>query len=781
MKISGRKEAGLAALVLTGILLFSFYDIVFLGKTFKVTTTRPQALRTGPYGQEQNVPYIFPTRNFETAYFSEPMHRFIKGHLRRGALPFWDPHQGGGYPLFALMHLGLFFPPNWILYLFPNTVGWDIFCLLRFLMAGLLTFWFMRTLRMGRWPSFAAALVFMLSGPMVLRQHQSSTPDMLLPLILLCIERLLNTPDRKNVCLLSLAAALTILSGHAEHVFLVNGYGFCFFLFRLFTRPKTDRKKSAALYFAANGLALGVGAVALFPFLRNFLFEFWNNHDPAVGLVGAWTPVNRIAAIPNPFFFYVAPRPQTFIYDSWWGGYLGMIPLGLAFLSLFPRQKRGLNYFFAAMLFLIFSKSYGFPFINWLGYLPLFNMSIFYSHTLHLIAFSTAVLGGMGLRLILGRRSNLLTGAVYSGGLGLIFLIYLFYYPGTSSRHISPAGLVYGIAVLALFALILAVKRRRWFSPKRTALVLTALIFFELFIYIPRDRPRRFDSFPRVPYIEFLKTTPQRERAYGVFWTFFPGTSSSYGIDDLAIAQPILPKRFVRFVNHCLIENHFAKKYGAFSSLEAIPLPFFSKAQPYLDLLNVRFVIAPKDAGQIFPFVNRPGFPPPIYDREVNIYLRPRAFPRVFVVHRVVFENDAEKAFARIKEAAGALDKIAVIEGESDERILEALGSAPETDGSAASISLYTPNRVDVEAVMHNPGFLIFSDAYHPDWKVFVDGKRKRLYAADYLIRGVFLDEGSHQIRFVFFPWSFYGGAVMSVISIGVILFLLVRNGRRVT
>src|SRR3989338_4307368 len=94
-------------LILLGI---AFYDVVFLNKTFKVTTANSQALPTGAYGQEKNNPAFIPVNGTDTPVMEEPVYEFIKNNLRRGILPLWNPHQACGYPLIGMLEIGLFFP-----------------------------------------------------------------------------------------------------------------------------------------------------------------------------------------------------------------------------------------------------------------------------------------------------------------------------------------------------------------------------------------------------------------------------------------------------------------------------------------------------------------------------------------------------------------------------------------------------------------------------------------------------------------------------------------------
>ena len=117
MKSKFIKENLCITLALLLFLAISFYDVFFLGKTFKVTTCIAQALPSGPYGQENNKLAFIPVNGTDAPVLEEPIYHFLKLNFRKGILPLWNPHQACGYPLIGMIQIGMFFPLNLILYL----------------------------------------------------------------------------------------------------------------------------------------------------------------------------------------------------------------------------------------------------------------------------------------------------------------------------------------------------------------------------------------------------------------------------------------------------------------------------------------------------------------------------------------------------------------------------------------------------------------------------------------------------------------------------------------
>ena len=771
MKPSGKENFIIAGLLLL-ILAISFYDVFFLNKTFKITTASAQALHNGPFGQAHNKPKFFPVIGTDTPVLEEPLLEFIKQNFRRGIIPLWNPHQACGFPIVGMLEVGMFFPLNLIMYIFPQIFAWDLLILSRFFLAGLLTYWFMRAFGFHYIPSLASAITFMLSGPMVLLQYWTANVDILVPFLLLSLDRLIRKPKLSSVTFVALMVGLTFFAGHPEHIFLVNTYGFLFFVFRILSLKKFAELKRSFLHLCcAYILGLGLSAIVLFPFLRNLFSEFWSGHPPGVGH-SIEEQTQRFISLALPHFFQYEPVRLDWTFAGWWGGYLGTLPLALAVLSLFHRQRHGLNYFFFLMAFLIISKEYGLPFINWIGYLPVFNTCRYAIHTPHLAAFSVAIAAGMGVRTILFGSDVLRKSLPFTIILSLVVGFHFLPMSRTILKEtldlsMALAATFYASMILIVFHLIIWLKNRKMFNQKITGLLLISLIFVELFSYIHRERSYRFDSFGNVPYIEFLNNSPDKFRAYGIVGALYPNTASGFGVDDLGIFMSLLPKRFVDFSNALIKEDLFVNDLRP-PALRAIPL---SNKKYLMDLLNIKYLITPPASfmSKLIPNYNEHN-PSATYADEVLIFERPSAFPRAFIVHRAFFQTDKASTFALLKKFQPQFRYVIVINALPREEIVDQFKDTPVMDNSEAQIIKYSPNEVIVEADLKHAGFLVLSDAFHPDWKVFVNGKRSEIFQTDYLIRSVFLPAGRHQVRFAFQPFSFYLGVWVTLFSFAIIL-----------
>jgi len=82
-----------------------------------------------------------------------------------------------------------------------------------------------------------------------------------------------------------------------------------------------------------------------------------------------------------------------------------------------------------------------------------------------------------------------------------------------------------------------------------------------------------------------------------------------------------------------------------------------------------------------------------------------------------------------------------------------------------AEITSYKANKIVCSAESPYAGFLVFTDNWHPDWKVFVDGEKRKLYRANYTFRAVVLEPGKHEVVFAYISKHFNIGRVISIIA----------------
>ena len=77
--------------------------------------------------------------------------------------------------------------------------------------------------------------------------------------------------------------------------------------------------------------------------------------------------------------------------------------------------------------------------------------------------------------------------------------------------------------------------------------------------------------------------------------------------------------------------------------------------------------------------------------------------------------------------------------------------STNQTAGGVEFVS-YAPKDIVLKADAALPSVLLLNDHYDPNWKVLVDGKSEKLLRCNFLMRGVYLLPGRHNVEFKFQP-----------------------------
>ena len=76
------------------------------------------------------------------------------------------------------------------------------------------------------------------------------------------------------------------------------------------------------------------------------------------------------------------------------------------------------------------------------------------------------------------------------------------------------------------------------------------------------------------------------------------------------------------------------------------------------------------------------------------------------------------------------------------------------------------------------PGLLVLSEMNYPGWRATVDGKPAEILATNYILHGLSLPAGSHQVEMVYRPRSFYYGLTASLLTAVLVVLLFLRYRR---
>ncbi|HEY9403048.1 MAG TPA: YfhO family protein [Pyrinomonadaceae bacterium] len=171
-----------------------------------------------------------------------------------------------------------------------------------------------------------------------------------------------------------------------------------------------------------------------------------------------------------------------------------------------------------------------------------------------------------------------------------------------------------------------------------------------------------------------------------------------------------------------------------------------------------------------------------VYDEgDVLVLENKRALPRAWLVAEAE-AVDGEESLRRISGAgARPFDprRTALLEVAHAE--LPALTGGELAPGSAANVVSHEPNRLVIETRAAQATVLVLSEINYPGWEATVDGEAARVYATNYLLRGVVVPAGEHRVEMRYRAPAARNGAIISMLSLFAFGALLFYSSRKPT
>jgi hypothetical protein len=350
--------------------------------------------------------------------------------------------------------------------------------------------------------------------------------------------------------------------------------------------------------------------------------------------------------------------------------------------------------------------------------------------------------------------------------------------PGSAAEVVRMSALLQWLPLaaigLALVALRLRARRRRIPVVAFVALaaVLLSADLFRANMGFNPAIPERNAAQPATPAIEYLQSRrPSRFVGVGPGTAYQPLPSDlamTYGLYDARGYDYPVEKRFDRLWRRSVAPRVLAITQPV---EYAFATPAALRALSLLSVSNL---------------LQEPGAPPPpasglklaYSGTDADVYANDDALPRAFLVGRQRVVDGEDEALRAVTAAGFDGRSIAITERPVEGVPQGEAGVGPEPAGRARIVS-YENERVVVDAEPSRRSLLVLTDVHFPGWEVRVDGHEQPLERVDYLLRGVALDPGRHEVEFEYRPASWDAGRAVSLAGLLVLAGALVAGLRR--
>jgi hypothetical protein len=756
-----------AALLIAVILLFWHWPLLLgdqMGQSYALWNdypwkgVQPAGLDVSPRAGEGDAAVLY-----------HPVTALAHDQLASGEPPLWNPFVYAGTPLLGDMQSALAFPLTWLALVLSPEAAWGWIALLKLFTAGTGAYFLGRRLRLSWGASVLAALVFMLSAPLILwLQWPLATLYSLFPWLLLATDRLASRPNPARAAALAAVVGLSLVAGHGETALLSSSAAAIYFAAVLVAGRQGRWRRATVAWMGAHVLGAGLAAVSLLPFLEAY------SDSITVAVhgenAGARLPLKSLVTYLMPSFFGGDRSGELggldYLHTA---GYFGAAALLLAAFGLWRRRHEHRIVAVAGVGAIALMVAFGVPPVSWFTQIvpPYSNANNL--RVLYIPALAAGLLAGAGLDSLVKRRARPREALLAAAGVALVAVVLV--------GSVAVAGELEGPAEQRLesalrLALVLAAgvgcvhALGRLATNKAVALVL-AVAVLDLAYLQGRNAilPPEEAHPPEPPSLTFLERQKGPFRLAAIRPDIFapavlPGsTSVLYGLQNIGGYELPQSKRWADFSHYVMGHRGLTREL-----ILTTPPPTRS-ALAAQRMMNVRYYITAPEA----PPLDRP-LEVAYRGPDAVVYRDPGALPRAYVVSNVRRTGYDEALSTLVR---GGLDP-------RRDALVPPDAPAGSGRGPLRPARVETPDsqHVHIDVPAGRGGWLVVANAYSPQWEATVDGRPARLYPTNFAAMGLPIAAGAHSVELRLDRTSLWAGLGISAVSLLVLLLLAGPAGR---
>ncbi len=694
-------------------------------------------------------PNGYPFKNF---LITDPVRQIIPWKMlvidmfQAGNVPLWNPYETTGKPLLANFQASPWYFLNLLLFIQPFYFSWTLFIMLQPLLAGIFFSLYIRNLSLDKKAAMFGATAWIFSGFFVawLEWGNVLHTALWLPLVLLSIDKIFAIDKRKEkvmwLSLFVISLASSLFAGYLQTFFYIVLLSLGYVLWHF---SKTSGYIKNALLISGGFLLTAIITVIQWVPTLQFISLSARSIDQTSTTAEGWfIPLPHLVQFIIPDFF---GNPTTLNYWGTWNyaemvGYVGIIPLFFALLTIFFKRTRKTVFFTVLLILsLIFATDNPIARIPFTLHIP-FISSAQPTRLLFISTFALAVLAASGFDYMvkekaLKKKPLLLTFGLLSALFIGVWIVNLYNLPfflptenvATAKRNsILPTLIFFACVGIVIFYTL--VKHKVVKQVLIGALLVITVFDLLRFAWKFETNTSKDFFFPTTKTIEFLKKDTSIHRiAVADSRILAPNIATFYKIQSIEGYDPLYLLDYAKLI---AASERGKPDINPPFGFNRIITPHHIDSS-IIDLLNVKYILSLSD-------LEEKNLKKVFQEGETRIYENRESFDRVFFVEEVVFYEDQQKQIESMFDHD--LKQTAIVAGTGKNKKNLGKGNA--------TITQYSENRVVIKTQNVADGFLVFSDAYYPTWKAFIDGKETKIYKTDFALRGIFVPKGEHEIVF---------------------------------
>ncbi|MFO7619658.1 MAG: hypothetical protein R6W81_00125 [Bacteroidales bacterium] len=463
-----------------------------------------------------------------------------------------------------------------------------------------------------------------------------------------------------------------------------------------------------------------------------------------MGAIVIFLFVLGLALVKGPEKWWLLSATILSVMLAWGKNFMFLTDL---FIEYFP----GYNKFRAVTMALVIAQ-FCIPLLGFLALRDLFSGNVTKKIVLRSLKIAAGVTGGLLVIML-----------IFPGMAGSFLSTYEQQYPEWLKNALvsDRKGLLQGDAFRSLIFILLAAgtiigfifeKLRKGYAIIIIALLITADLWTAGKRYLNADRFERPSaiqrSFEPTKADSYILEDPSYHRVLNLsVSTFNDNSTTSWFHKSIGGYHGAKLQRYQELIDSVIIDELVLFRDGqTLEDLQAV-----LDKTPVLSMLNTKYVIL------------SPSYPP---------LLNPNARGNAWFAEKVVMAGNANEELSALKSFASGGE--AIVDVKFRDQITRS--EYPVSVNDTIYLVSYKPNELVYRYSAEGERLVTFSEIYYPaGWKSFIDGMETPHLRTNYVLRGMVVPAGEHEIRFSFEPESFYTGNKVSLASS--ILFILLLAG----
>lgn len=742
-----------------------------------------------------------------------PLRGFAREMIREGKFPLWNPYILCGNPLFATLQSQVLYPISVIYYVFSMAKGFVFYTVLHFVLAGIFLYILLRSWKLSRYACFIAALVYVFNGFIICSIYMNTTLSSIiwLPIIIYFFEKAVRHKSFSYTLIAGLFLGIQFLGGEPTPltytIYLLFFYG----LWMAKRDAENVRGYLRILYIFVGTCVFSFLFVAVqaLPFME-FVMTTTKLSISTFDNASKWSlQPKELLNFFVPFTFGNITRPGEAFGSQLWlaSNYMGILTIFLAILAVFNFKNKRMRFWSYVLLISIIMALGKFTPVYKIIYkiFPLVKYNRYPVKYLSLTVFCVAVLAGFGYEKLLSRdvREKILSKSLLWLNVLMGFFVVLatvywkpFFINIVKTKYsqgidqwqleklsdVFTRNLMYVYQDMIIFFagtfLVLM-----WLKNKNVRAWLFNALFVSLVLIDLANANQEISKVApidvlnsRTENIEYIKKDESmfrihRSKVMDDFNNVVYGDNYVEGLQDRKdsfTANTIMRYKIYDTGGYDSVVREDIQNVIVFINTRKTV-----DDTKLLNMLNVKYLItaSPIEA-EGYKLIKKKELRP----GQVCMTENKNVLPRFFLVDKYTIAKDRNEALAHICRADFDPAKEVITEKQP---VFKEEGNP--SGKQTVDLIKYMPGEAVVEAILKKQKILVFGESWYPGWKVFIDGNSAELYRLNYMLMGVPLGTGKHEVMFKYEPVSFkIGVLVSSSTCLLVFLYFCVFYGKKI-